>query len=151
MMSSAARDSGANLKLLTDASSILKGSLELVVALAVNGTNAELVENLAVQSRIGHLDVYLVAGVDGADTSRGTGKKHITLLKAHDTRNELDEVRDVEDHVLRRALLLHLAVDDELETDVRVVGDLRGRDELAALLAYLMDMNSERARGLLYA
>ena len=125
--------SGDALRLLTDTSSILEGSLELVVALAVNSANAELVEHLAVQSRVGHLDLNLVAGIDRTDTSRGTGEQHVTLLQGHDTRDELDKVRDVEDHVLRRALLLHLTVDRELETDVRVVGDLRGRDELAAL------------------
>lgn len=112
-------------------SSSLEGSLKLVVAVALNGADAPLVEHLAVQARVGHLDLDLVSRVDGADTRRRAGEQNIALLQAHDARNKLNEARHVEDHIGGRALLLGLSIDGELKTDVRVIRNLGGRDELS--------------------
>ena len=57
------------------------------------------------------LDFDRIAGFHGADARRRARRDDVSRLQRHDARNELDELIDVEDHILRITVLLDLAIE----------------------------------------
>lgn len=104
-------------------------ALELVSALAVNSLDLVLIKHLAVNARVGELDLDCLACSDGSNTCWGAREDEVTLLELHNTRDKGDELGDVKDHVVGDAGLLDAAVDSEGEADLCDVGNLGLGDE----------------------
>lgn len=53
----------------------------------------------------------------------------MTHLKLHDPRDKADQMRNIKNHILRSARLLHLTIDAKVETCFRDLGDTRFGNE----------------------
>lgn len=58
-----------------------------------------------------------------------TCQEQITFLQRHDTRNMLNELRNLENHILGVSILPHCVVCLEPQVDIVWVGDLRSWNE----------------------
>lgn len=87
-----------------------------------------LLELLAVDLDAGAHDV---TGDDGTDALRRARQDDVALLQRHDLGDVAQEPRELEQHEVRRVLLLHLAVDAEVQLYGVRVRDRRLRDDVA--------------------
>lgn len=90
--------------------------------------NLGLLELLAVHTDAGLHDV---AGDDGANTLGRSGKDDVALLNGEDLGDVTEHLGDLEQHELRRVVLLDLVVDGQVQLDVVGVGNGRLGNDVA--------------------